>query len=440
MKILVLTGCDANMASVGDLTAPNIAWYARRHGYHFERVTRYLPGTHPSWQKIRLIQERLPHYDAILWIDADAVVTNPNMLVEEILGTHRGLVVSTDWTYPAPEDAIKHFSLGNFIVRNCPESFRILELAAARTEWANAPLWEQQAIQEEYRANPEIRPWVQVLPRRALNAVPATPATNGPEPWQRGDFICHYTYLANEERRRLIPEAIVEGFRALIGVLPDSWDPGMSMDARHICILRDILLAGCRVMGNWSAGIRHTLEIGVWKGACSSVFVQFKQAGFIDAVSFCDVGFTDEWRDVVSPIMGENTNILHCRGVEALRGPEHYDLILVDGDHSLETGIEETRELLRRQPRIILAHDVRSHYVGYDDCEGPAYMLEALEQDGWTVFVDDLDRATENTKRGFMAATKDPDLASMIRLIFAEYLPSIAAPIVKRRPTRLAKN
>lgn len=419
MNILILTGYDDAMASVGDLVAPQHAWYASLHGLPHECVRYYEPGTHPSWQKIRLITERLPHYDAILWLDADVVVTNPQIHPEDFL-PHCGLIVSTDWTHPAPEDEIKHFSLGNFLITNCPESFELLRLASLRTEWANRPLWEQQAIQEEYRANPTVRPWVKVLPRRRLNAVYATESTTGPEPWEPGDFLCHFTYLPNEERARLIPGAIVEGFKAKVPHLPAWWETGMCMDVRHLCILSDLASLG------WNRG----LEIGTWTGCSAAMLL----AGKFKWLDLCDVRFTDELHSVVDPFMGVGYNglggpgtadvdLYQKRSIEVLATtkPCHYDFILLDGDHSLETGIAESAEMLRLQPRLIVAHDPRSASVGFENCEGPAHLEAELIRDGWTVFVDAKDRPGEVTKRGFLAATKDASLAEKVAAIFSRY-------------------
>lgn len=208
MNLLVLTGYDAAMAAVGDLTNPSKEAYARRHGYSFLCNRAYEADTHPSWQKIRLLQDLLPCFDAILWLDADTLVTNPAIATEYLTIRPGSIIVSHDWSTCTDEDAPHHFSLGNFLITNCQESFRLLHLMARKKQWANQPLWEQQALQELHRENEEIRPLVHILARRALNSVPYRDA---PEPWQPGDFLCHFTGIANEIR---IPE-----IRRVMGML-----------------------------------------------------------------------------------------------------------------------------------------------------------------------------------------------------------------------------
>lgn len=403
MKTLVLTGADSAMASIADLTSANHQAYALRHGYDFERVTEYPADCHPSWHKLAMLSERLLKYDAILWLDADTVITSPTVPVRFLVGG-AGLTVSKDWTCPMPEDEIKHFSLGNFIFTNCPGSFEIIERASLRTEWMNVGLWEQQAIQEEYRANPEIRQHVHILPRRRLNSVPQTRDTAGPEPWLPGDFLCHMTYLPNDIRVKMFPYFDVSSFR--LGI-PLWHETGMCADARHIACLREICLGA-----DW----KHALEVGVWTGCSTVAFLDGLGAGSIDTFSACDVGWTEEYRTVAR---GYDVTLENRRSTEVLSGPAEYDLIFLDGDHSLATGQEEAREILRRQPRCVVAHDVDSAAVGFGNCEGPAHLLSELVRDGWAIVMDKKDRPGEMTKRGFVAATKDPALIPVLERAFA---------------------
>ena len=403
MKILVLTGADAAMARVADLTSANHRAYATRHGYDFERVTEYPTDCHPSWHKLALIKARLPHYEGILWLDADSVITNPAIRVQS-LARGPGLTVSRDWTHPNPEDEVKHFSLGNFIFTNCPGSFEVLEKASLRTEWMNQPLWEQQAIQEEYRANPDIRQHIHICPRRTLNAVPALPETTGPEPWEPGDFLCHLTFQPNEKRVELFP--FYDSVSMNVG-LPAWHETGMCMDARHVACLREICLGH-----EWE----RALEVGVWTGCSTVAFLDGLESGAINAFAACDVGWTDEFLKVTS---GRNITYLRQPSVDVLGADREYDLVFLDGDHSLQTGIDEARHIIRRQPRCVVAHDVNSSAVGFENCEGPAHLLAELQRDGWTCIVDQKDRPGEMTKRGFMAATKDAEVEKAIRRAFS---------------------
>jgi len=322
MKILVLTGYDKAMESIGHLCAATHRAYAIRHGYGFEAVRDYEPGSHPSWQKLRIITERLPDYDAILWLDADTVITSPFITADTIVDGKPGLHVSTDWTWPMPEDEIKHFSLGNFMVTNHPETFELLRLASLRTEWANCGLWEQQAIQEEYRANEAIRDTVTIHPRRTFNSVPALPHTTGAEPWENGDFLCHMTYTDNAERVRLFPTYDQAALLQIVPNLPEWHETMMCADLRHIACLREILRGR-----KW----KNALEIGVWQGASTAAFMLALDAGTLGTYTGCDVGIQDQFVKVLEK--RNKAKIAHMLSTSCLDGPEEYVLIFVYGDH-----------------------------------------------------------------------------------------------------------
>lgn len=192
--LLVLTGYDDAMAEVGDMTALSKESYARRHGYSFLSNRRYTSCAHPSWQKLHFVKLLLPQYAAVLWLDADTLVTNPEIVADQLAAGHKGLTVSQDWGL---NDGLSPFSMGNFLLTNDARSYRLLDLVDKRAHWANTPLWEQSALQEEWRQNPELQSWVQILPPRALNSVPFPTAH---DPWQPGDFLAHFTGVENHVR------------------------------------------------------------------------------------------------------------------------------------------------------------------------------------------------------------------------------------------------
>lgn len=81
--------------------------YARRHGYAFEHIV----GSHtlpkplvPAWNKVRVIRERLPFYDAVFFIDSDAVFNIQSKSLEEYLDMPEDLIGCSD--SPQGQDAI----------------------------------------------------------------------------------------------------------------------------------------------------------------------------------------------------------------------------------------------------------------------------------------------------------------------------------------------
>lgn len=191
------------------------------------------------------------------------------------------------------------------------------------------------------------------------------------------------------------------------GWVPDHHETEMCMDLRHLAILREIAKLG------W----RDCLEIGTWTG-CSSAALMTPE---IDRHAWCDTHFTPEFLEIHR--IGAGGTLHEKPGVDVLRAAERglYDLIVVDGDHSLPNVERETVQLLRLEPHCIVAHDVFSDLIGIPHCEGPAHLLKSLIAEGWTTVCDGAPREGERTDRGLMAATKDPALAGRLDRIFRQF-------------------
>ncbi len=197
MKRLVLTGYDDRMAKVGLRTSASMRAYCGRHGLQFECVRSFAAGSHPSWQKLQLLLDRLPEFHEILWLDADTLITNQETNIFANCSTLPWpLIVSRDWGEASPAKWPTHFSMGNFLVRRA--AIEMLAVAQGREEWKNQMFWEQSAIQALAAEDP--KKWrVMVLRRRALNAVPLE-LRPAPDPWQPGDFLAHLTSESNDAR------------------------------------------------------------------------------------------------------------------------------------------------------------------------------------------------------------------------------------------------
>lgn len=202
MKTLVLSGYTDNMEEVGRRCTATHATYALRHGFSHEVVRDYLPDTHPSHQKIRLIQERIPRYDVIVWLDADTAVTGPDKFIPDPSGS-TVMDISIDWCAPWPDDLSTYYvSCGNFVFRRTPETDYFLAVWDRRSERFGAlphGCWEQDGLQSAMRADSRINRQVRRLPRATLNSVHRNcvnrnfPA-GAPAPWNpETSFLLHLT-------------------------------------------------------------------------------------------------------------------------------------------------------------------------------------------------------------------------------------------------------
>lgn len=215
-RYLVLTGYDDNMKEVGDRCSRTHEAYAIHHGYDHEVVREYLPTTHPSHQKIRLLRERIERYDAIMWLDADTVVfgglsieqLDTRELSKKIDPSLSGPVmdISVDWCAPVEDDdwlpiVTTYVSCGNFILWNTPDTAQFLDSWDRHSErYAIRDIccWEQDGLRAAMKASQWFNKLVYRHPRRVLNAVHET-CTNrnfpdrAPKPYQPGDFLLHLT-------------------------------------------------------------------------------------------------------------------------------------------------------------------------------------------------------------------------------------------------------
>ncbi len=204
----LLTGYDDAMSYIGDLTSPLMDRYARLHGMEYKcrrlfgdvaprlEWQEYVDGSHPAWQKIRVVIEAFNDgAGMVMWLDADSVITNPSL---EWRSKQSGLHVSRDWGI---EGKASDFSTGNFVAY--ADTLPLWEEAALRgPEWAHEPLYEQSAVVEMYEELAWVHNLVHIYPRRVLNSVPIEAGFEAvAEPWQPGDFLCHLTNMPSREAR-----------------------------------------------------------------------------------------------------------------------------------------------------------------------------------------------------------------------------------------------
>ncbi len=177
----------------------------------------------------------------------------------------------------------------------------------------------------------------------------------------------------------------------------------MAMDERHIFIIHEILKA-------WP--FTSALELGSFRGASSTAFVEAINDGASMHATFCDVNLTDELRAVIDHCKHqEQIHLARMPSWSLLRTLKHYDFILVDACHDMASVRKEMDELLLKLPLCVMAHDTNATASGYPAAEG-AEMLkrEFMKTPGYCCVEDCRVRAGEETQRGLFFATTDPDL------------------------------
>jgi hypothetical protein len=218
MKILVYTGFDNNNGfnEIGKLSAGNKFEYAQRYNYDFLCVKNYEGYDRPiSWYKIKKVIELLPQYDWVFWTDADALIMNQTIPLEDIITREferkKTLRISPrDTGYAGSESEIKEVDLppleeanyiisqddyspcmGNFLIRNCPWSIAFFTEIYAQTQFMADNLWDNRAQDFLFWYKRQLLANVKFLPKNWLNAFYYEPS----------EFVVHFP--ATEPPRRL---------------------------------------------------------------------------------------------------------------------------------------------------------------------------------------------------------------------------------------------
>ncbi|GFR48743.1 hypothetical protein Agub_g10701 [Astrephomene gubernaculifera] len=77
---------SAEFSGLLDVTGPNKAEYALRHGYTYVDASELLDASRPaSWSKIPAVLSVLDSYDWVFWLDADTLITNMSLPLETLL-------------------------------------------------------------------------------------------------------------------------------------------------------------------------------------------------------------------------------------------------------------------------------------------------------------------------------------------------------------------
>lgn len=203
MKFLIALGHDGTL-DYWPLAQKSWFDYAARHGYdvHVESFAPERNGLgHPSWQKLPLLIHLIEEcrHDWVLWADADTVVTDERLGLWEFLPLFPDevvpfAIVSKDWNDYSP------WSAGVMLWRVCPAALEFLRKAQALSGFADSGCWDQSAMHEVWRAQPE---GITILPRRRLQSVPSD-AIRPDDPWREGDFVCHATGTDQKAKRRIL--------------------------------------------------------------------------------------------------------------------------------------------------------------------------------------------------------------------------------------------
>jgi glycosyl transferase family (putative galactosyltransferase) len=197
MRGAIISACTADWLPLCDVTIPNRKDYCRRHGYDFIPRLTWTGDRKPAWARIELALAYLARYDTLFVMDVDAIITNPEIKIENLDIGH-DLVATKD---------INGFNCGMMLLRPS-----IWSLDFLRRYW-------DVGLRYEHHTNPEQTCLAHMLicePRdkwdikrqRDFNSFRYEEYdTSFPEgQWEEGDFIMHLPALPNERRIEIFNE------------------------------------------------------------------------------------------------------------------------------------------------------------------------------------------------------------------------------------------
>jgi hypothetical protein len=203
-KMAIVSIFNDRHQDLADLTwYNNKVKYAEKHGYLAIPKTNNFSPEQVHFDKfvhILDVMKTRPDVDWVWWLDNDAMITNFDIKVEDLVDTDYHVIMPTD---------IAALNTGSFIVRNSAQAREWLEfLLSKKKEYKDDKKWfEQQAVIDFY---PKFQELFKIIPQQWLNSydykmynVEGTDLLGQDGQWYPGDFVIHWPGLPNESRIQL---------------------------------------------------------------------------------------------------------------------------------------------------------------------------------------------------------------------------------------------
>lgn len=235
-KVLILTGAEDytnvnsedSYLSVLELTLKSKKEYAKKHNYDLavlnslgkdEKNLLERNNNHSGFLRVLRAFEKLKNYDIVMWIDADALITNQNISIFDFgINDDQFLYASWDWMndnkpYHNISGYSHFFSAGNFIFNKTKNIDNFINLFCTNAKYFQ----EEQMLLNLIYYKTQFNSNIKILDHKFLNGVPKevfeyeewiniikrTDFTL-PTPWSSNFFLSHVCGIKNKNRIDLI--------------------------------------------------------------------------------------------------------------------------------------------------------------------------------------------------------------------------------------------
>ena len=200
MNICIVTASNADFADIVRITRPVLRAYCQKHGY--ECAFDYFPSL-PSpeivWHRVNAIRSLLDKYDWVVWMDADALITNPDVDFESLIASGSSMIISKDRN---------GLNDGVWMVKSTEWSRQILDQIEDDRQLYSSP---QEAMNFMWKDSTNFRNNITVWPQQRMNAYIMAEyglSEDQPGQWRKGDFILHLPAMSNERRVEILTEVV----------------------------------------------------------------------------------------------------------------------------------------------------------------------------------------------------------------------------------------
>lgn len=221
-RVLVLTGTtdilrsssetDNTMEEVFDLTLPSKQRYAKKHGYDLLSLRSFgsdkrniFKDNHIGFLRALRTFEMLEHYDIVMWIDADSIITNDNFSINDFqIDENHSFYASWDWN-----NIGYSFSTGNFIIHKTKNTNNLFN-SFLRTgkQIVDNNTWGEEQTTLNFLYNSTHKNDIKILEHKYLHTIPNKKMFRGiwdgraetKFPWSEESFLVHLTGVPNKNR------------------------------------------------------------------------------------------------------------------------------------------------------------------------------------------------------------------------------------------------
>lgn len=201
----VITYHDENYSNLGNLTSKVNEKYCLKYGIKFivKSDPKLSEGRPSAWAKIKAIKEEIDKKNNwILWIDSDAIFTNSEKNIFDLVDDNFNFIFSTDGYYAKPYNYWP--STAVFFIKNDEKSIQFLDrIWNQPQEVINHCWWENLGLLKAINENVDFRTSYKILQYKSL--------FSQIENWRKEDMIMHIGGgLKNKNEKYLTMKKFIE--------------------------------------------------------------------------------------------------------------------------------------------------------------------------------------------------------------------------------------